>query len=103
KGSALHLADPRYVVIEGLTIRNTVPHGMNIDDGGSFDTPAGPVVLRNLTFERIGDGGNHDCLKLSGVTDFHVEGSHFSGCNQGEGIDMVGCHRGVITGNTFAD
>lgn len=103
KESALHLADPRHVVIEGLTIRNTVPHGMNIDDGGSFATPAGPVVLRRLRFERIGDGGNHDCLKLSGVTDFYVEHSRFSGCNQGEGIDMVGCHRGVITGNTFAD
>ena len=103
QGSALHLADPRYVVIEGISIRNTMPHGMNIDDGGSYETPARHLVLRNLSFSRVGDGGNHDCLKLSGVDDFYVEGSRFVGCNQGEGIDMVGCHRGVITGNSFAD
>ena len=102
-GSALHLADPRYVVIEGLVIRNTVPHGINIDDGGSYESPAGPVVLRNIAFNRIGNGGNNDCLKMSGVDDFYIEGSRFTGCNQGEAIDMVGCHRGVITANTFAD
>ena len=103
KGVGLHLADPRYVVIEGIAIRNAVPHGMNIDDGGGYDTPASHVVLRNVSFERIGDGGNNDCLKLSGVDHFHVERSRFAGCNQGEGIDMVGCHHGVIAGNTFAD
>ena len=103
QGSALHLAEPRYVVIEGIVIRNAVPHGMNIDDGGSYDSPASHVVLRNVSFERIGDGGNNDCLKLSGVNHFHVERSRFTGCNQGEGIDMVGCHHGVIAGNTFAD
>lgn len=103
QGAALHLADPRYVVIEGIAIRNAVPHGMNIDDGGSYDSPASHVVLRNVSFERIGDGGNNDCLKLSGVDYFHIERSRFTGCNQGEGIDMVGCHHGVIAGNTFAD
>ena len=103
QGSALHLAEPRYVVIEGIAIRNAVPHGMNIDDGGSYDSPASHVVLRNVSFERIGDGGNNDCLKLSGVNHFRVERSRFAGCNQGEGIDMVGCHHGVIAGNTFAD
>jgi hypothetical protein len=103
QGAALHLADPRYVVIEGLAIRNTVPHGINIDDGGSHDSPAGHVVLRNVSFSRIGNGGNNDCLKMSGVEHFYVEGSRFTGCNQGEAIDMVGCHHGVITGNVFAD
>jgi hypothetical protein len=46
QGSALHLAEPRYVVIEGIAIRNAVPHGMNIDDGGSYDSPGSYVVLR---------------------------------------------------------
>jgi hypothetical protein len=40
---------------------------------------------------------------MSGVDHFYVEGSRFTGCNQGEAIDMVGCHHGVITGNVFAD
>jgi hypothetical protein len=98
----LHLVDPRYVVIEGIAIRDAVPHGMNIDDGGSYASPASHVVLRNVSFSRIGNGGNNDCLKMSGVDDFYVENSRFTGCNQGEAIDMVGCHRGVITGNAFA-
>lgn len=103
EGSGLHLADPRHLVIENIAIRNAVPHGLSIDDGGTYATPAQHIVLRKLSFSRIGDGGNNDCLKMSGVDDFHIEGSRFAGCNRGEGIDMVGCHRGVITGNTFAD
>jgi len=102
-GSGLHLVDPRYVIIEGITVRNAVPHGISIDDGGSYDSPAQHVVLRNIAFSNIGNGGNNDCLKLSGVDDFRVENSRFSGCNKGEAIDMVGCHRGVIAGNTFSD
>ena len=100
---ALHLIDPRYVVIEGITVQNTAPHGINIDDGGSYNTPAEYIVLRNVTFRDIGTGGNNDCLKLSGVDRFYIEGSAFSGCNQGEAIDMVGCHDGVIAGNQFSN
>jgi len=43
KAAGLHLADPRYVVVEGLTVRNAVPHGINIDDGGSYDSPASHI------------------------------------------------------------
>lgn len=103
KGSELHLADPRFLVIENIAVRNAVPHGVSIDDGGSYESPARFVVLRNVSLSRIGNGGNNDCLKLSGVDDFYIEGSRFAGCNEGEGIDMVGCHRGTITGNTFTD
>jgi hypothetical protein len=100
---AMQLSDPRYVVIQGLTIQNTAPHGISIDDGGSYATPAEYVVLRGVTFRNIGTGGNNDCLKLSGVDHFYLEGNSFSGCNQGEAIDMVGSHNGVITGNLFYD
>jgi len=103
QGSGLHIADPQYLVIENIAIRNAVPHGLSIDDGGSYASPARHIVLRNLSFSRIGDGGNNDCLKMSGVDDFYIAGSRFAGCNQGEGIDMVGCHRGTIAGNTFTD
>ena len=98
---ALHLTDPRYVVIQGITVQNTFPHGINIDDGGSYSSPAEYVVLRNMTFRNIGTGGNSDCLKMSGVNNFYVEGSSFSECNNGEAIDMVGCHNGVIGSNVF--
>lgn len=102
-GVALRLVDPRYVILEGLTIRNSAPHGINIDDGGTYASPAEHVVLRNITFSQIGDGGNNDCLKMSGVDDFYIENSRFTGCNKGEAIDMVGCHRGVVAANVFAD
>lgn len=98
---ALALSDARYVVLEGLTIRNTVPHGMNIDDVGAG--AAEHLVFRNLSFSAVGNGGNNDCLKLSGIDHFFVLGSEFSQCNQGEAIDMVGCHDGVIAGGFFHD
>ncbi|MEW5738976.1 MAG: right-handed parallel beta-helix repeat-containing protein [Myxococcota bacterium] len=98
---ALALSDARYVVIEGLTIRNTVPHGMNIDDVGA--AVAEHLVFRDLSFSDVGNGGNNDCLKMSGIDHFFVLGSEFQQCNQGEAIDMVGCHDGVIAGNDFHD
>jgi len=100
-GSATPLAmsDPRYVVLEGLTLANAGVHGMNIDDGGSYDTPAHHVVLRDITVPGAGSGGNNDCIKLSGLDDFWIEGSALSACDRGEAVDMVGCHRGVIHGN----
>ncbi len=100
---AMHLTDARYLVLDGFIVQNTFPHGINIDDGSSFDTPSEFVVLRNMHFRNVGNGGNNDCLKMSGVTDFHVSGSEFESCNAGEAIDMVGCHDGVITSSYFHD
>jgi len=99
--AGLHLSNPSYVVIEGLTVENAYPHGISIDDGGDYATPAGPVVLRGLALRNIGRGKNNDCLKLSGVDDVQVLESEFANCDEGEAIDMVGCHRGFISGNTF--
>lgn len=99
----LHLAEARYVVLEGLTIQNATVNGLNIDDGGSYETPAEHVVLRDLTVRNVGTGGNNDCIKLSGVDRFFVLGSDISACNAGDAIDMVGCHEGVIAGNHIHD
>ena len=97
------MSDAAYVVIEGFTIADAAVHGMNLDDAASFDTPAHHLVLRNLTVRDAGSGGNEDCIKMSGVDDFWVLDSEVSGCDRGEIIDMVGCHRGVIHGNLFHD
>lgn len=99
--TGLSLSDPRYVVIENLTIQNSPIHGMNVDDGGSYSTPGEFLVLRNVHFRNIGSGSNNDCLKMSGIDRFHIERSSFENCNMGEAIDMVGCHNGIITGSTF--
>lgn len=99
--AGLHLSNPSYVVLEGLTVENAYPHGISIDDGGDYATPAGPVILRGLVLRNIGRGKNNDCLKLSGVDNFQVQESEFANCDEGEAIDMVGCHWGFISGNTF--
>src|SRR5690606_17304789 len=72
-------------------------------DGGSYETPAEHVVLRNITVRDVGSGGNNDCIKLSGLDRFFILDSDISSCNEGDGIDMVGCHHGVISGNTIHD
>jgi hypothetical protein len=97
----LHFRDPRYVVLQGFTVQNTSLHGVNIDDGGSYDTPAEFVILRNIIFRNIGSGGNNDCLKMSGVDNFIITGSEFDDCANGEAIDMVGCHNGIVKENYF--
>jgi hypothetical protein len=96
QGEALHVSNPRYVVIENLTIQNATGNGINIDDGGTGI--AEHVVLRDLVVRNIGTGGNNDCVKLSGLDRFFVIGGDLSGCNAGDAIDMVGCHDGVIRG-----
>jgi len=104
-GTSIVLAgtDLRYVVIEGFILRGATVHGINIDDGGSYDTPTEHLVLRGLTVAGAGSGGNNDCIKLSGVDRFFVLDSEVWGCNRGEIIDMVGCHEGYIAGNYFHD
>jgi nitrous oxidase accessory protein NosD len=102
-GVALHLTDPAHVEIEGLVISGMSGNGINIDDGGSFDTPAEHITIRGVKVTDIGSRGNQDGLKLSGVTDFRIEGATIErwGTGGGSAIDMVGCHRGVIEGCTF--
>ena len=99
--AGLHLASPVHVELRGLVFQGLKANGLNIDDtaGG----PARQVVMRHLEFKDIGSGGNHDALKLSGVEDFQVLDSTFTrwGTGGGSGIDMVGCHRGVIEGCAF--
>lgn len=102
-GVGVTMSDGAWVVLEHLRIVNSMVHGMNLDDASTFDTPSHHLVLRDLTIAGAGTGGNNDCIKLSGVDDFWVVDSDVSGCNAGEIIDMVGCHRGVITGNDFHD
>ena len=99
----MHLTDPAYVELHNLVFTGAKVNGLNVDDGGSFDTPAHHVVLRGLIVRDVGADGNHDGLKLSGVDDFRVESCTIErwGTRGGSGIDMVGCHRGIIERNTF--
>ena len=97
---ALHLANCRYVTLRTLRVEGFPANGINIDDGGSYESPAHDIVLEDITILEVGPEGNHDALKMSGVDRFTVRRCRFEGWG-GSGIDMVGCHDGVVEGCTF--
>ena len=103
-GSGWHLSSPAHLELRDLVISKSGGNGFNIDDGGSAETPAHNLVLKNVVIRDVGPSGNRDGLKLSGVTDFRVEGCRIERWgSSGSAIDMVGCQRGVITGCTFSE
>jgi len=99
-GTCLQLSTPAYVLVEGITVDTCTANGLNIDDGGNTSVPAGPIVIRDVTIRDIGPSGNLDGLKMSGIDDFVVYGNTIERWGDGgSGIDMVGCHDGLITSN----
>ena len=70
-------------------------NGINVDDAGDKANPARGIRIEHCSVVDTGGRGNHDALKLSGVDQFVVRGCHFEGWG-GSGIDMVGCHDGLI-------
>jgi len=101
---AMHFSNPAYVELHNLVFTKLAHNGINIDDvGGTTNGSARGVVLRALRISDVGSEGNHDGIKLSGIWDFRVTGCTIErwGTRGGSAIDMVGCHRGVIEGNTI--
>jgi hypothetical protein len=100
--TCIQLSAPSYVELHNLVLIEATGNGLNIDDGGSYESPAHHLVLRNLAIRDIGPKGNRDGIKLSGVNDFVVESCTVERWgDSGSGIDMVGCHDGKIIGCDF--
>lgn len=100
--NGIQFSDAEWLELENLVFTGATGNGLNLDDGGSFDTPARNIVLRGLRITDVGPKGNRDGLKLSGVVDFRVEGCVIERWGDaGSAVDMVGCHRGVIVSNVF--
>jgi len=97
---AIHLVDCRYVTLRNLKVMGCSGNGINIDDGGSVDTPSHHIVLENIRILDTGPKGNHDGIKLSGVDNFVIRKCRVAGWG-GSAIDMVGCHRGVVENCAF--
>lgn len=96
-GNCMQFVDPTHLEIRCLVLKGATFNGLNIDDGGTFDTPAHHITLRRLKVCDIGPKGNCDGIKLSGVTDFTIEECTIERWGDGgQGIDMVGCHDGLI-------
>jgi len=101
-GNAIQFVEPAYLHIIGLIFQHQTGNGVNTDDGGSYDTPAHHVVFENCVFRDMSASGNNDLLKLSGLNHFEIRNCEFrNGAAGGSGIDMVGCHHGIIQGNFF--
>lgn len=100
--NAWQFTDAAYLHISGFIFAHQAGNGLNFDDGGSYETPAHHVIFEACIFRDMNASGNNDLLKLSGLDDFEVRGCIFlNGAEGGSGIDMVGCHDGIITGCFF--
>lgn len=101
-GNAIQLTDPAYLHLRGLIFQHQTGNGLNTDDGGSYGTPAHHIIFEACTFRDMSATGNNDLLKLSGLDHFEIRNCTFlNGAAGGSGIDMVGCHYGLIRGNYF--
>lgn len=93
----IHLSECAHLELEDLRIEGAAANGLNLDDGGTFESPSHHIVLRRITVRECGGAGNHDGIKLSGIEDFAVlECTVERWGRRGSGIDMVGCRRGRI-------
>jgi hypothetical protein len=104
--NGLQLSRPRYLVLHDLTVSGASANGINIDDGGDYaDVEAARyVVVERVDIRDIGSTGNQDCLKISGLNEFHVLDSDFARCgDSGSGIDFVGAHQGLVYGNRLSE
>jgi hypothetical protein len=100
--TAIHLAGAAHVELRDFVVTGATANGLNLDDQGSIQKAAHHLALRRLTVTNVGPEGNRDGVKMSGVDDFTIEDCRVSDWgSDGSGIDMVGCHRGLIRGNRF--
>lgn len=102
--NSIQFSDAKYLKIQNLIFEEQTGNGLNIDDAGSIDTPTEFITITNCTFRNMAASGNNDQLKLSGLDNFIIENCRFeNGAAGGSGIDMVGCHKGIIRNNYFTN
>lgn len=100
--NGFQFTDAAWFEVRGLVFEGATGNGLNLDDGGTPDTPSHHVVLRDLVVRDVGPDGNRDGIKLSGLVDARVEGCRVERWGRGgSAIDMVGCARVVVDRCTF--
>jgi len=101
-GAAFYLVDVEYIRINGLQFEDQTGNSLSIDDGGTYDTPTHNVVILNCTWLSMNTTGPSNMIKMAGVDSFSIYNCVFlNGPVNGIGIDLVGCHFGVIDDNYF--
>ncbi len=99
---SMHFSKINYIFLSDFTVKGQTGNGLNIDDGGTLQTPAHHVSIEHCVFRDISATGNSDLLKLSGLDSFLISNCIFeNGSAGGSGIDMVGCHQGIIEKSVF--
>lgn len=88
------------LTLRHLRISGQSENGINLDDGGERESPVPGITLEHIEVSDIGPTGNHDGIKCSGLESFTIKDCTLSGWG-GQGIDLVGCHRSLITGCRF--
>lgn len=100
--SGIHFSGCSFWELRDLAFTGAQSNGVNIDDAGKPDRPVRGIVLRGLDIRNIGPRGNRDGIKLSGADAFTITGCKIAHWGDGgSGIDMVGCHDGVVENSTF--
>jgi len=103
--NAFTVSQSRFLVIEGLTFRNSLNTLLVLDDGGDVNNAEAldHIALRNLVFLAHNNSPATRCLQLAGANNFWVLDSDFSGCASIQALQVVGGHSGVIHGNRIHD
>ena len=99
-GNAWHFSRCPGLTVSHLHTRGQTSNGFNLDDGGDRDHPVEGITLEDLEVREVGPKGNHDGIKGSGLVNLTIRDCHLEGWG-GQGIDLVGCHRSLITGCHF--
>jgi hypothetical protein len=93
----LALSDPNKVTLSDLIFEEQLDNGINIDDGGSYETPARDIRLVRITVRNMVNAGNHDAIKMAGVENFLIDGARVANWgDDGSAIDFVGCRNGLV-------
>lgn len=93
---SLQFQDPVDLEVRDLVLNGPAGNAINIDDGGTRETPARRITLRNLRISGV-EGSGANGIKMAGVDGFRIENCTIEGYG-GCGIDFVGCHRGFVVG-----
>lgn len=88
------------LTLRHLACRGQTANGFNLDDGGPDKGGVAGITLESLTISDIGPDGNFDGIKCSGLADLAIRDCTIHGWG-GQAVDLVGCHRVVITGCRF--
>lgn len=97
--SGIQISRASHLIVQNLIIEGPKHNGLNVDDGGDYQKSSMGITIRNVQVRNL-PAGNHDGVKLSGISQFLVENCSIEKWG-GSGIDMVGCHDGVIRSSRF--